>query len=82
MTTITMKIFVKAKTKSRKEFVEKVDDTHYIVAVRDLPEHNKANLAIIDALAEYFGIAPSHISIVSGQTSREKIVEVLGLTTE
>ncbi|MDO8585111.1 MAG: DUF167 domain-containing protein [bacterium] len=74
-----MKIFVHAKPKSRKEFVEKVDDTHFIVAVKDPPVNNRANLAIIDALAEYFGIAPSLVSIVSGQTSKEKVVEIIGL---
>ncbi|MBI2603921.1 MAG: DUF167 domain-containing protein [Candidatus Harrisonbacteria bacterium] len=74
-----MKIFVHAKPKSRKEFVERVDDTHLIVAVKDPPVNNRANLAIIDALAEYFGVAPSRVSIVGGQTSKEKVVEIAGL---
>ncbi|MBI2075449.1 MAG: hypothetical protein HYT82_02160 [Candidatus Harrisonbacteria bacterium] len=34
---------------------------------------------MIDAVAEYFGIAPSSVSIVGGQTSKEKIVEIVGL---
>ncbi len=74
-----MKIFVHAKPKSRKEFVEKVDATHLIVAVRDPAVNNRANLAIIDALAEYFGVAPSCVSIVGGQTSKEKVAEIQGL---
>jgi len=72
-----MKIFIHAKPKSRKEFVEKVDDTHLIVAVKDPPTNNRANLAVIDALAEYFGIAPSCVSIISGHASKEKVVEIL-----
>lgn len=74
-----MRISVRAKPKSRKEFVEKIDDTHFVVAVRDPAIDNRANFAIIDALAEYFGVAPSLVSIVSGQTSKEKVVEILGL---
>lgn len=74
-----MKTFVHAKPKSKKEFVERIDDTHLIVAVKDPPMNNRANLAIIDALAEYYGVAPSRISIIGGQASKDKVVEIVGL---
>lgn len=79
MTNIIVKLFIHAKPKSKKEFVERVDDTHLIVAVKDPPVNNRANLAIIDVLAEYYGIAPSRVSIVSGHASKEKVVEIVGL---
>lgn len=72
-----MKIFVKVKIKAKKEFVKKIDDTRYIVSVKEPPVQGKANQAIIEALAEYFGISKSNIKIVSGFTSKQKIIEVI-----
>jgi len=71
-----MKIFVKVKPKAREEKVEKVDDINFRVSVKQSPEKGKANLATIRALADYFNISQSKISIVSGSTSRLKIIEI------
>jgi len=71
-----MKIFVKVKPKAREEKVEKVDDVNFRVSVKQSPEKGKANLATIRALADYFNISQSKISIVSGSTSRLKIIEI------
>ena len=51
-----MKIFVKAKPNAKVERVEKIDETHFVVAVKEPPLRGKANAAIVSALAEYFGI--------------------------
>lgn len=72
-----MKITVKAKPNSHEEKVEKISDTEFIVSVKEPPVHGLANKAIIRALANYFGVAPSRIRIVSGWTSRQKILEIL-----
>lgn len=71
-----MKIFVSAKPKSKKEYVRKIDETHFIVAVKEPPEKGRANEAIIRTLADYFKTASSKIKIVSGRNSRKKIVEI------
>jgi hypothetical protein len=71
-----MKIFVKAKPSSKEERVEKVDDENYIVSVKEPPVKGLANQAIIRSLAEYFKMSQSKISIVSGYTSRNKIIEI------
>jgi uncharacterized protein YggU (UPF0235/DUF167 family) len=42
-----MKIFVKTKPKSKENKVEKIDDQHFTVSVKEPPMDNKANLAII-----------------------------------
>ncbi|MBI2642555.1 MAG: DUF167 domain-containing protein [Candidatus Wildermuthbacteria bacterium] len=47
-----MKIFVKAKPSSREEYVEKVDDTHFLVSVKEPPVQGRANKAIIKVLGE------------------------------
>ncbi len=71
-----MKIFVSAKPKSKKPYVKKIDDTHFVVAVKEVPDHGKANIALIKALSRHFGVGVSDIEIVSGHASRRKIVEV------
>lgn len=71
-----MKIFIAAKPSAREGRVEKTDDTHFIVSVKEPPVQGKANRAIIKALAAYFNVPAWRISITSGHTSRQKIAEV------
>lgn len=72
-----MKIFVKAKTGAKKEQVEQIDATHYIVQVKVPPVEGKANEAIRKVLADYFDVAQSRIKMISGKTSKQKIFEIL-----
>ncbi|MDO8429788.1 MAG: DUF167 domain-containing protein [bacterium] len=72
-----MKIFVKAKPGSKLEKVRKVSENHFEISVRERPRDGKANLAILDALAEYFKISKSKLRIVSGHAAKNKIVEIL-----
>ena len=71
-----MKISVKAKPNSREERVEKIDEENYIVSVKELPEKGRANEAIRNALAVHFKIASSRVKIISGYSSRSKIIEI------
>jgi uncharacterized protein len=43
------------------------------------PERGKANLALVELLADALGIPRARVSVVGGQTARRKIVEVDGL---
>ena len=72
-----MKISVKAKPSSREEKVEKIDETNFVVSVKEPPEKGKANDAIRNALAVYFKTGSSRVKIVSGYSSRNKIIEIL-----
>lgn len=72
-----MKLFVTAKPMAREEKVEKIDATHFTVAVKELPVEGRANRAIIKAMADFLGIAPLRLKIVSGYSSRNKVLEVL-----
>ncbi len=71
-----MKIFVKAKVNSKENKIEKIDENHFIVLVKEPPIKGKANIAIIKTLSEYFNLSLSKIRIVSGFTSRQKIIEI------
>jgi len=42
------------------------------VSVRAVPENGQANLALIDFLAKWLGIAKSRIRLLSGSTNRAK----------
>lgn len=72
-----MKIFVTAKPNAHEASITKVSENNFIVAVREPPVEGRANRAIVAALAEYFKVAPSQVRLVSGHTSRQKIVEII-----
>jgi len=42
------------------------------------PSEGKANKALIDFLADWFGVKKSQVEIVSGQLSNIKIIKVIG----
>jgi uncharacterized protein YggU (UPF0235/DUF167 family) len=45
------------------------------------PERGQANEATVDLLADTLGLPSAHVRLVSGHGSRDKTVEVAGLTT-
>lgn len=71
-----MKIFVTVKAKAKKNLVEKIDETHFKVLVTESPVKNKANLAVIKVLADYFDLPKSKIIFLSGEKSKQKAFEV------
>lgn len=84
-----MRIFVKAKTDAKTVFVKEIIEpislfsntdrksiSVYTVSVKEPAVDGKANKAIIHALAEYFNVAPSLITLVSGATAKQKIFEI------
>lgn len=72
-----MKIFVKAKPRAKEEKIQKIDENHYIISVKEPPIQGKANEAIVRVLAEYFKTARAKIKILSGYSSKEKTIEIL-----
>lgn len=71
-----MKIRVTVKPSARKTEVVFVRDGYYQVSVTEPATQNKANEAVIKALAEHFRVAKSLISISRGQTSKVKTIEI------
>jgi len=55
---------------------------HLKVKLTAPPEKGKANEALIDILADFFGIAKSKISILQGHTNPKKTVCLGGMTKE
>jgi len=61
--------------KFHKDFIE-VNGSEITLGVMAQPEKGKANDEVIKKIAKYFGIPKSSVRIVSGATSKKKIVEV------
>ena len=72
-----MKIFVKAKPNSKREKIEKISETNFAVSVCAPPVKGKANRAVVRALADYFKISESRLRIAAGNTSKNKIIEII-----
>jgi uncharacterized protein (TIGR00251 family) len=71
-----MKLKVKVFPKSsREELVEK--DGVIKAYVKAAPDKGKANKALVGLIAKKYGVKKSEVRILVGETSREKIVEVL-----
>jgi uncharacterized protein YggU (UPF0235/DUF167 family) len=67
-----MNLIVKVKPKARDEKVEKIDDTHYVIYTKNIPEKGRANEGVIQLLSKHFSVPKSRITIISGKTSRLK----------
>jgi len=72
-----MKISVKVKPNSKKEEVKKLTDNEFILSVKEPAKEGKANQAVIKLLSEYFGVPKSNISIIKGECSKNKIIQIL-----
>jgi len=71
-----MKIHIKAKPDSNRESVEKIDDTHFVVEVKEPPIQGRANQAIARALGAYFNIPVFQIRLIKGFREKNKIFEI------
>jgi len=71
-----MKISVNVKPNAKQVKIERVNESHFLIRVKEKPQEGKANRAVIKALAEYFGIPQADVVLVKGQSSREKIFEI------
>jgi uncharacterized protein (TIGR00251 family) len=71
-----MKVFVFVKTKAREDKVEKIDENHFKVKVKELPVDGKANKKVLRLVADYFKVPLSNITITSGYKSSKKRIEI------
>jgi uncharacterized protein (TIGR00251 family) len=66
---------------SRNAFVGVMGDAIKL-AITAPPVDGKANQAVIEYLADVFRVSKSSIVIVSGETGRNKLVAIRGMTSE
>ncbi|MGB9609116.1 MAG: DUF167 domain-containing protein [Minisyncoccia bacterium] len=71
-----MFVFVKVAPGSKENKIEKINDNHFLIKVKALPEKGKANEAVLNILAKYFNINKTKIKLVSGKTSKNKLFKI------
>lgn len=70
-------ISIKVKPKSKKEFIKKIQDNHFEVAVHSPPEDGKANTRLVELMSDYFNVPKKNISIIKGEKSRNKVIKIV-----
>jgi uncharacterized protein (TIGR00251 family) len=53
-----------------------VSGSEITISLKSAPEHGKANAELLKRLSKHFNVDRGRIRIVSGLTSRKKVVEV------
>lgn len=71
-----MIVTVHVKPGARKNELIWLDDTTAKASVTAAPEKGKANEAVVELLAEHYGVAKSRVRLVRGATTRIKQLSV------
>lgn len=74
-----MRISIKVKANSKKEEIEKLGENNFILRVIAPAKENKANIAVIELLSKFFRRPKSAITIIKGEKSKNKIINIEGL---
>ena len=77
-----IQVTLKVTPRSGKNIVVGFEGEYLKVRLKAIPEKGNANLALIELLADFFGVAPSRITLIAGQTSRFKRVIISGSSIE
>lgn len=67
---------IKVITNAKKNEVIKLDEKNYKVKVTVPPAEGRANLKVIEVIADYFKSKKSDVKIIKGDKSHNKIVEI------
>lgn len=68
---------VKVKPNSKQQKIEEQADGTLTVYLKSSPVDGKANEELIKLLADKFDVPKSYISIKSGLSSRQKLIEII-----
>ncbi|HSF56535.1 MAG TPA: DUF167 domain-containing protein [Candidatus Binatia bacterium] len=73
---MSFKIRISVKPQAKKENVTKVADGEYRVSVHPPAQDNQANQAVVKLLAEHFSVPKSAVTILRGNASKKKLIEI------
>jgi uncharacterized protein len=71
-----VKIAVKVKPNSKQQKIVESEDGTWVISLKSLPVDGKANQELIELLAKQFQVSKSQISIKSGLSSKNKLIEI------
>jgi hypothetical protein len=79
---MTSDLHVRLQLRARRDEVVGLRAGAIVVRVTAPPVDGKANAALCAFVARAAGVAPSRVSVVRGQTSRDKVVRVEGVAPD
>ena len=68
---------VKVKPNARESHLTEAADGTWVAQVKAPPVDGKANKALIELVAEHFGVSKSRVGIRSGAGGRMKLVDII-----
>ena len=71
-----MRVKVKVTPRAKMRSIQTTPDGVLVVRLPEPAEAGRANAALIQMLAEHFGVPKKTVTILQGQTSRQKLVEI------
>ncbi len=71
-----MRITIRVSPNAKKPEVSEISPGNFKVRVNAKPVDGAANIRLIEILAEHFNVPFGAIRIVSGATSKEKVIEI------
>ena len=71
-----MKVNIKVIPSAKVEQIQPALDGSLKVWLRARPKEGEANRALVKLLVKHFSVSKSEVNIISGLTSRSKIVEI------
>lgn len=54
-----------------------VNGNELAISLKSPPERNKANVELVKKLCNHFKVGPDRVRIISGRSSRKKLVEII-----
>jgi uncharacterized protein (TIGR00251 family) len=76
------RIAVRVQARARREEIASVRDRVLLVRVNAPALEGRANRAVCRLVAERLGVAPTQVTIVRGERSRDKVLDVRGIDQE
>ncbi|MGB3515344.1 MAG: DUF167 domain-containing protein [Elainellaceae cyanobacterium] len=70
------KVWVTVKPKSKRPAIALLEDGTLLVRLASPPVDGKANAELVGAIAEYYAIPKSRVTIKSGLTAKHKLIEI------
>lgn len=77
-----VRVTVRAKPRASHSRIARVDGLKVEVALAAPPVDGAANEALIELLAKALSLSKSALTLVLGQTSKHKVVEITGLSAD
>lgn len=69
---------VRVIPKAKFNRIQELTDNSLKIHITQAPEDNKANKAVIEIVRRHYGVKKNQISIIKGEHSQNKLIEITG----